>query len=83
MNEASTPQRNTIFVEHLDGQQQSEHAVITRRQEPHVNRQQQEADGLCGDVAHPVHRQVAAESLQSVEHVLLVRRVRAGGGTSC
>ena len=47
--------------QHLDDQQQREHAVVARREEPDVDRQQQETDRLGGDVTGAVDRQVATE----------------------
>ena len=66
--------------DHLDGQQQRQHAVVAGRQEPDVDRQQQEADRLRGDIARAVHRQVAAECLQSAGTRTAVRRCRAAEG---
>ncbi len=54
--------------DHFDGQQQADRAVVRRRQKARVERQQQEADDVGGDVTKAVNREIPAERGQTGEH---------------
>jgi hypothetical protein len=52
----------------FDGQQQADRAVVRRRQKARVERQQQEADDVGGDITKAVNREIPAERGQTGEH---------------
>ena len=62
------PEAEDDLQRQLDRQQQADGAVVLGRQEPGVDRQQQEADDAGGDVAEAVDGEALAERPQAVQH---------------
>ena len=81
MNDASTPQRKMIFAT-TSTVRRRPIAVVGRRQEAGVDREEQKTDDRSGDVAESVDREVLEKRGQALEHGPTACAARTGSGST-